>query len=71
MKQGDPPKRAALPSSAAQAEARHDRAITLNLGLLQVVEEATALPDQQQQPTAAVVVMLVLLEVISQVADPM
>src|SRR6478752_4951752 len=55
--------------SATEAEALDDRAVALDLGLLQVVEKTTALADEQQQTTTAVVVVLVLLEVLGEVAD--
>src|SRR5688572_11384265 len=56
-------------TSAAQAETFDDRAVALDLGLLQVVEEPTALAHEEQQPATAVVVVLVLLEVLGQVSD--
>src|SRR3954471_12554793 len=55
--------------SATQAETLDDRAVTLDLGLLQVVEQTTALADEQQQATTAVVVVLVRLEVLGEVTD--
>src|SRR6478752_1750084 len=55
--------------SATEAEALDDRAVALDLGLLQVVQQTTALADEQQQTTTAVVVVLVLLEVLREVAD--
>ena len=62
----DPPERV-LRESAAQAEALDDRAVALDVGLLQVVQQPTALADEQQQATTAVVVVLVLLEVLGEV----
>ena len=56
-------------TSATQAEALDDRAVALDVGLLQVVQQATTLADEQQQATTAVVVVLVLLEVLGQVRD--
>jgi hypothetical protein len=56
-------------SSSTQAEALHDRAVTLDVGLVEVVEKATALADQQQQATTTVVVVLVRLQVLGQVGD--
>ena len=55
--------------SASQAEAGDDRAVALDLGLLQVSQEATALPHEEQQSPTAVVVVLVLLEVLGEVGD--
>src|SRR3954447_23636783 len=55
--------------STTQTEALDDRAVPVDLGLLQVVEQTTALADQQQQTTTAVVVVLVLLEVLGEMAD--
>ena len=51
--------------SATQSETADDRAVALDVGLLEVVQETTALADEEQQPTAAVVVVLVLLEAVS------
>src|SRR5215207_8594145 len=56
-------------TSAAQAETLDDRAVALDLGLLQVVQQPAALTHQQQQATTAVVVVLVLLEVLGEVGD--
>ena len=53
--------------SAAQAETLDDRAVALDLGLLQVVEQPATLADEEQQPTTAVVVVLVRLEVLGEV----
>src|SRR4051812_29347914 len=55
--------------SATQAETLDDRAVARDLGLLQVVQQTTALADEQQQATTAVVVVLVRLEVLGQVRD--
>jgi hypothetical protein len=54
---------------AAQAETLDQRAVTLDVGVLQVVQQATTLADKQQQATTAVVVVLVLLQVTRQVRD--
>src|SRR3954471_15515848 len=59
----------AVSTSAAKAEAGDDRAVGLDVGLLQVVQESTALAHEQQQATTAVVVVLVLLEVVGEVRD--
>src|SRR3954452_121564 len=55
--------------SATQAETLDDRAVARDLGLLQVVQQPTALAHEQQQATTAVVVVLVRLEVVGEVAD--
>ena len=54
---------------AADAEALDDRAVALDVGLHQVLEQAATLADQQQQAAPAVVVVLVGLEVLGQVGD--
>ena len=54
---------------ASQAEAGDDRAVALDVGLLQVVEETTALAHEEQQSPTAVVIVLVLLEVLGEVRD--
>ena len=46
--------------SAAQAEALDQRAVALDVGVAQVVQQATTLADEQQQAATAVVVVLVL-----------
>src|SRR5699024_1110123 len=55
--------------SAAQAETLDQRPVALDLGLPQVLEQATTLTDQEQQATTRVVVVLVLLEVFGEVLD--
>src|SRR5699024_11820253 len=57
--------------STAQAETFDQRPVALDLGLPQVLEQATTLTDQQQQATTRVVVVLVLLEVFGEVLDPL
>src|SRR5919107_4398380 len=56
-------------TSAAQAETLDDRAVALDLGLLQVVQQPAALAHEEQQPATAVVVVLVHLEVLGEVGD--
>ena len=56
-------------TSAAQAETLDDRPVAVDLRLVEVVEQPTALADQQQQAAPAVVVVLVLLEVLGEVLD--
>ena len=48
------------PELAAQTEPLDERAVAVDVLLLQVVEQPTALTDEQQQATTAVVVVLVL-----------
>src|SRR5690606_31670221 len=60
---------APLRSSATQAEALDQRPVALDVGLLEVAEQALALADEQQQATTAVVVVLVLTGVLGQVRD--
>ena len=55
--------------SSTQAESLHDRAVALDIGLLEVVEQTATLTHEQQQPTTAVVVVLVALQVLGQVGD--
>src|SRR4051812_1683025 len=56
--------------SAAQTEPLDERAVPVDVGLCQVVQQPAAATDQQEQAPPAVVVVLVLLEVLGQVADP-
>src|SRR3954452_17398403 len=56
--------------TAADAEAVDQRAEALDVLLRQVLQQATALTDEDQQTTAGVVVVLVGLEVLGQVGDP-
>ncbi len=58
-----------LDVSAAQAESLNERAVALDVGVLQVVQQATTLTDEQQQSAAAVVVVLVLLQVTGEVRN--
>src|SRR5690349_9319216 len=68
---GRPPvlRRARRRRSTTKAETLDDGAVSVDVGLLQVVEQTTTLADEQQQTTTAVVVVLVLLEVLGEVAD--
>src|SRR5690606_35088739 len=65
------PRREPLPceTSAAQAEALDQRAVALDVGVLEVAQEALATTDEQQQTTTAVVVVLVLPRVLGEVLD--
>src|SRR5699024_2384174 len=56
--------------SAAQAEALDQRTVALDVDLLQVLEHAATLTDQEQQATTRVVVLLVVLEVFGEAGDP-
>src|SRR4051794_21888067 len=47
---------------AAQAQLLDERAVTVDVGPRQVVEQPATAPDEQQQATARMVVVLVLLE---------
>src|SRR3954447_3774117 len=55
----------------AQAELADERAVALEVVLLEVVEEATAAADEHQQAAARMVVVLVLAQMLGQVIDPM
>src|SRR5690606_7581713 len=61
---------ASLRSSAAQAQTLDQRPVALDVGLLEVAEQALALADQQQQAASAVVVVLVLTGVLGELLDP-
>jgi len=54
---------------APDPEALDERAVPVDVGGLQVLEQAATLSDQQQQAAPAVVVVLVGLEVLGQVRD--
>jgi hypothetical protein len=55
--------------SATEAETLDQGAVTLDVSLGHVVEQATTLTDQEHQAPAAVVVVLVGFEVLGQVRD--
>jgi len=57
------------PRLAAQSETLDERAVTLDVDVLEVAQETAALSDEQQQATTRVVVVLVLLQVLRQVLD--
>src|SRR5437016_4873910 len=64
------PRRAkARPTLLTDAELVDDRAIAIEIGLLEIVEEAAAPADELHQAAAAVVVLRVRLEVLGQVGD--
>jgi len=53
----------------SQAELADDRAVTLDVVLLQVVQQASSATDHLLQTAAAVEVLFVSLEVLGQVSD--
>ena len=57
------------PALAAQAELRDKGAVALQVGSLQVAEQATALADHLQQATAGVVVLAVVAQVLGELVD--
>src|SRR5699024_2984826 len=65
----DPSGTAPLRRSAAQAEALDQRPVALDVGLLEVAQQALALADEQQQTTTGVVVVLVLARVLGELLD--
>mgnify|MGYP002651947686 CR=1 FL=1 len=54
---------------SAKAEALDQRTVALDVGALQVTQEAATTTDEQQQAAAAVVVVLVLAGVLGEVLD--
>jgi len=54
---------------SAQAESLDDRPVPIDVGAVQVVQQAPTAADQQQQAAPAVVIVLVRLEVFGQVTD--
>ena len=54
---------------AAQAELADQRAVALEILLLQVVQEAAAAADEHQQAAARVVIVLVLAQVLGEMVD--
>src|SRR5438105_12466818 len=55
---------------STQTEALDDRAVAVDVGFGQVVQQPAALTDEQQQTPTTVVVVLVGLEVLGEVGDP-
>ena len=53
----------------SQAELANDRAVTLDIVLLQVVQQTSSVTDHLLQTAAAVEILLVSLEVLGQVSD--
>ena len=53
----------------AQAELADQRAVALEVVLLQVVQQAAALADEHEQPAARVVILLVLAQVLGEIVD--
>ena len=54
---------------AAQSETLDQRPVTVDVDVLEVAEQTTALTDHQEQTTTRVVVVLVLLQVLCKVLD--
>src|SRR4051794_29360305 len=59
------------PPLSTKAELADQRAVALEIVLLEIVEEATAATDEHQQAAARVVVVLVLAQMLGQVVDAM
>ena len=55
---------------ATKTKLADDGAITLDIDVLEIVQEATATPYEHQKATTTVVILLVHLEVGRQVIDP-
>ena len=55
----------------AQVQPSDQRAVTLNISLLQVLQHVAAAADHQQQTAVGMVVVLVELQVLVQVVDPL
>src|SRR5438045_122541 len=55
---------------APQAELADQRAVALEIVLLEVVQEAAAAADEHQQAAARVMVVLVLAQVLREMVDP-
>ena len=56
---------------AAEAEIGDQRAVALEVGALEVAEQAAAAADQHQQAAARVVVLAVLAQVLGELVDPL
>ena len=56
---------------AAQAEVRDDVAVAVQVGALEVAQQAAALADEHQQAAARVVVLGVRAQVLGQLVDPL
>ena len=54
---------------AAQTEAFDERTVAFDLGILQVIEQTSALANEQQQAATTVVIVLVLFKVFGEVRD--
>src|SRR5437867_1156989 len=59
----------ALSTSLTDAELVDDRAVSFLVGLLEVIEKATAASDELEQAAPAVVILRVRLEVLGQISD--
>jgi ABC-type branched-subunit amino acid transport system ATPase component len=58
------------PFSVTELEIRDQRAVLLQIGLLNVVEQASALADHLQETLARVVILVVRAEVVDEMVDP-
>ena len=45
--------------------------VTLGIGLIQIIQEATALAHHLEQSAAGTMILVVLLQVLSEVVDPL
>src|SRR3954469_5724589 len=54
---------------AAKTQPLDERAVAVDVGLLQVLQQAATAPHEREQTTTGVVVVLVQLEVLGQVGD--
>ena len=56
--------------SPPEPELGNNRSVPVDVGPLQIVQQAAPLADQLQQPTARIVVMGVRFQVVGEVIDP-
>jgi len=56
--------------SPPEPELGDNRSVAVNIGPLQIVQQAAALPDQLEQPAPRIVVMGVRFQVVGEVIDP-
>jgi hypothetical protein len=57
------------PTLFAEVQRGNDAEVTLNVRVLQIVEQPAALADELEQPTTRVVVFLMCLKMLSQIRD--
>ena len=62
---------ATLNSLLAELKLFGDGDVTLGIGLVQIIQEATALAHHLEQSAAGTVIFVVLLQVLSEVVDPL